>query len=142
MYDGRKNNFRTARRAADALNLGFLPTSQGDWVFQREITEKTSLCVFLLPPLLRPQNNNESAASSSIGSFSPLSLDASFNQAELRAALRSTPYGKAPDRTKSTVRRYDTFRRSVSDSLSAASTTAGQPARFRSSGDEPPSSHS
>ncbi|RNC53747.1 telomerase reverse transcriptase, partial [Trypanosoma cruzi] len=116
--------------------------SQGDWVFQREITGKTSLCVFLLPPLLRPQNNNESAASSSIGSFSPLSLAASFNQAELRAALRSTPYGKAPDQTKSTARRYDILRRSVSDSLSVASTTAGQPARFRSSGDEPPSSQS
>ncbi|KAF8301286.1 putative trans-sialidase [Trypanosoma cruzi] len=182
-----QHTYKTARRAANALNRIFFPLHPSHKAvrFSKGIKrQNTSLGI--VSSLFRQQNNNESAASftsfsstssssvpqnnsesaatstllSSLSSSSEPQdkneaattsglvphlhspLDAPFNCTELLTAIRNTPYGKAPDRMKSTVRRYDIFRQRVFDSFFVALTTAGRPVRSRLSGDALPSSHS
>ncbi|RNC35886.1 L1Tc protein, partial [Trypanosoma cruzi] len=164
LRDG-QHTYKTARRAANALNHIFLPfhPSHKAVGFSKGI-KRQNPSFKIISSLFRQQNKNESAATStSVSSFSFSSepqdnseaaiisdlvthlhspLDAPFNRTELLAALRNTPYGKAPGPDEV----YSEALRHISSKglrfLFAALTTAGRPVRSRLSGDALPSSHS
>ncbi|RNC52334.1 L1Tc protein [Trypanosoma cruzi] len=167
LLGGGQHTYKTARRAANALNRIFFPlhpshkavrpskginrqnpslnivsTSSSSEPQDNNESAATSNSVFSFSSNSEPQDNNEAATTSGLFAYLHSPLDAPFNRTELLAALRTMPYGKAPDRMKSTVRRYDIFRQRVSDSFFVALTTAGRPVRSRLSGDALPSSHS
>ncbi|PWV16258.1 putative Endonuclease-reverse transcriptase/Reverse transcriptase (RNA-dependent DNA polymerase) [Trypanosoma cruzi] len=115
-----QHTYKTARRAANALNRIFFPRHPSHKAvrFSKGIKRQNTSLGITSSSLFRKQNNNESAATSnSVFSFSSNSepqdnseaattsglvahlhspLDAPFNRTELLAALRKTPYGKAP----------------------------------------------
>ncbi|EKG07481.1 hypothetical protein TCSYLVIO_001397, partial [Trypanosoma cruzi] len=115
-----QHTYKTARRAANALNRIFLPfrPSHKAVRFSKGINRQSASLNINASFLFGQQNNNESAATfNSVSSLSPSSepqdkneaattsglvahlhspLDAPFNRTELLAALRNTPYGKAP----------------------------------------------
>ncbi|PWU93521.1 hypothetical protein C4B63_31g160 [Trypanosoma cruzi] len=115
-----QHTYKTARRAANALNRIFLPyhPSHKAVRFSKGINRQSASLKINASFLFGQQNNNESAASFNSGSslssssepqdinkaattsglFAHLHspLDAPFNRTELLAALRNTPYGKAP----------------------------------------------
>ncbi|KAF8275865.1 putative Endonuclease-reverse transcriptase/Reverse transcriptase (RNA-dependent DNA polymerase) [Trypanosoma cruzi] len=114
-----QHTYKTARRAANALNRIFFPLHPSHKAvgFSKGINRQNP-SFKIISSLFRQQNKNESAATStSVSSFSFSSkpqdkneaaiisglvahlhspLDAPFNRTELLAALRNTPYGKAP----------------------------------------------
>ncbi|EKF29989.1 hypothetical protein MOQ_006203 [Trypanosoma cruzi marinkellei] len=95
VYGYGHNNYRAARRAADALNRRFLPPHKAVRFSKGIKRQNTELSIIPLSTF-RPQNNNEPAATSCLVAHSYSPLDAPFNRTEPLAALRSTPYGKAP----------------------------------------------
>ncbi|KAF5214688.1 hypothetical protein ECC02_012693 [Trypanosoma cruzi] len=162
-----QHTYKTARRAANALNRIFFPlhpshkavrpskginrqnpslnivsTSSSSEPQDNNESAATSNSVFSFSSNSEPQDNNEAATTSGLVAHLHSPLDAPFNRTGLLAALRTMPYGKAPDRMKSTVRHCDIFRQRVFDSFFAALTTAERPVRSRLSGDALPLSHS
>ncbi|PWU88519.1 hypothetical protein C4B63_72g29 [Trypanosoma cruzi] len=115
-----QHTYKTARRAANALNRIFLPyhPSHKAVMFSKGINRQSASLNINASFLFGQQNNNESAATFNSGSSLSSSsepqdknkaattsglvahlhspLDAPFNRTELLAALRNTPYGKAP----------------------------------------------
>ncbi|KAF8289854.1 putative trans-sialidase, partial [Trypanosoma cruzi] len=115
-----QHTYKTARRAANALNRIFFPLHPSHKAvrFSKGIKRQNPSLGIVSSSLFGQQNNNESAATStSFSSFSSssepqdnneaattsglvahlhFSLVAPFNRTELLAALRDTPYGKAP----------------------------------------------
>ncbi|PWV15828.1 hypothetical protein C3747_27g117 [Trypanosoma cruzi] len=115
-----QHTYKTARRAANALNRIFLPfhPSHKAVRFSKGINRQSASLNINASFLFGQQNNSESAATFTSGSSLSSSsepqdkneaattsglvarlhspLDAPFNSTELLAALRNTPYGKAP----------------------------------------------
>ncbi|RNC38354.1 L1Tc protein, partial [Trypanosoma cruzi] len=115
-----QHTYKTARRAANALNRIFLPfhPSHKAVRFSKGTNRQNTSLNIISSSISEPQNSNESAATftsgSSLSSSSELQdkneaattsglvahlhspLGAPFNRTELLAALRNTPYGKAP----------------------------------------------
>ncbi|PWV06238.1 hypothetical protein C3747_117g34 [Trypanosoma cruzi] len=115
-----QHTYKTARRAANALNRIFLPfhPSHKAVRFSKGINRQSASLNINASFLFGQQNNNESAATFTSGSSLSSSsepqdkneaattsglvahlhspLDAPFNRTGLLAALRNTPYGKAP----------------------------------------------
>ncbi|PWV10783.1 putative Endonuclease-reverse transcriptase/Reverse transcriptase (RNA-dependent DNA polymerase) [Trypanosoma cruzi] len=90
--------YKTARRAANALNRIFLPfhPSHKAIRFSKGINRQSASLNISASLLFGQQNNSESAATSGLVARLHSPLDAPFNRTELLAALRNTPYGKAP----------------------------------------------
>ncbi|KAF8298132.1 putative trans-sialidase, partial [Trypanosoma cruzi] len=115
-----QHTYKTARRAANALNRIFFPLhpshkavrfSKGikrqnpslgiisSSLFRQQNNYEsaaTSTSVFSLSSSSEPQDKNEAATTSSLVAHLHFPLDAPFNRTELLAAIRNTPYGKAP----------------------------------------------
>ncbi|PWU87631.1 putative Endonuclease-reverse transcriptase/Reverse transcriptase (RNA-dependent DNA polymerase) [Trypanosoma cruzi] len=115
-----QHTYKTARRAANALNRIFLPLHPSHKAvrFSKGINRQSASLNINASFLFGQQNNSESAATFTSGSSLSSSsepqdkkeaattsglvahlhspLDAPFNRTELLAALRNTPYGKAP----------------------------------------------
>ncbi|EKF98812.1 hypothetical protein TCSYLVIO_010284, partial [Trypanosoma cruzi] len=115
-----QHTYKTARRAANALNRIFFPyhPSHKAVRLSKGINRQSASLNINASFLFGQQNNNESAATFNSGSSLSSSsepqdkneaattsglvahlrspLDAPFNRTELLAALRNTPYGKAP----------------------------------------------
>ncbi|EKF28083.1 hypothetical protein MOQ_008179 [Trypanosoma cruzi marinkellei] len=93
-----QHTYKTARRAANALNRIFfyLTPHKAVRFFLKGIKRQNTDLNIIPLSTFRPQDNNEPAATSCLVAHSYSPLDAPFNRTELLAALRNTPYGKAP----------------------------------------------
>ncbi|PWV21230.1 putative Endonuclease-reverse transcriptase/Reverse transcriptase (RNA-dependent DNA polymerase) [Trypanosoma cruzi] len=93
-----QHTYKTAKRAANALNRIFLPfhPSHKAVRFSKGINRQSASLNINASFLFGQQNNNEPAATSGLVAHLHSPLDAPFNRTELLAALRNTPYGKAP----------------------------------------------
>ncbi|KAF8295175.1 putative trans-sialidase, partial [Trypanosoma cruzi] len=119
LLGGGQHTYKTAGRAANALNRIFLPfhPSHKAVRFSKGINRQNTSLNIISSSLFRQQNYSESAASFISISSTSISepqdnnepaiisdlvdhlhfpLDAPFSQTELLAALRNTPHGKAP----------------------------------------------
>ncbi|RNC34665.1 L1Tc protein, partial [Trypanosoma cruzi] len=92
-----QHTYETARRAANALNRIFLPLHPSHKAvrFSKGINRRNTSFNINASFIFGPQNSNESIFTFTSG-FCHCPLDAPFNRTELLAALRTTPYGKAP----------------------------------------------
>ncbi|EKF26291.1 hypothetical protein MOQ_010025, partial [Trypanosoma cruzi marinkellei] len=86
------------RRAANALNRYLFSISPPHKAvrFSKCIKRQNTDLNIVYLSTFRPQNNNEPTVSSGLVTHSYSPLDAPCNLTELLAALRNTPYGKAP----------------------------------------------
>ncbi|KAF5222688.1 hypothetical protein ECC02_004265 [Trypanosoma cruzi] len=91
-----QHTYKTARRAVDALNRIFFPLHPSHKAvrFSKGI-KRQNPSLNIVSSISERRNNNDSI-STSTSSLSQSPIDAPFNHTEQLAALRNTPYGRAP----------------------------------------------
>ncbi|PWV15323.1 putative Endonuclease-reverse transcriptase [Trypanosoma cruzi] len=143
LLGGGQHTYKTARRAANALNHIFLPFHPSHKAVRpsKGINRQSTSLNIVSSSFWAAEQQQVYLYIYIRGFVTPLLMHLLIlRNCLLRYVIRRM--ARPPDRMKSTVRHCDIFRQRVFDSLFDALTTAGRPVQSRLSGDALPSFHS